>query len=66
MRPNSTQQHENTLTVHQVASRLNVSARTVWGWIAEGKLAAIKMGKRTTRVRESSVSDFIRACEGGE
>ena len=52
-----------TLTVHQVAERLNVSARTVWAWIAAGKMHAIKLGERTTRIPERSVTEFLRACE---
>jgi excisionase family DNA binding protein len=51
-----------TLTVHQVAERLNISARTVWAWIAEGRLRAIKLGPRTTRIAEDAVDELLRNC----
>ncbi len=57
---------ERTLTVHQVAERFNVSARTVWAWVAAGRLAAIKLGPRITRIPESAVREFLRECEGQE
>ena len=59
-----TESSDRTLTVHQVAGRLNVSTRTVWAWIAAGRLQAIKLGERTTRIPESAVTEFLRACAG--
>ena len=53
---------QTTLTVHQVADRLNVSARTIWAWIATGKLRALKLGPRTTRVPESALEEFLARC----
>ena len=55
-------QSPQTHTVHQVADRLNVSARTIWSWIASGRLRAIKLGPRTTRIPEDAVEDFLTAC----
>ena len=52
----------SSLTVHQVAERLNVSARTVWAWIAEGRLQAIRLGRRTTRISEDALEEFLRRC----
>jgi excisionase family DNA binding protein len=54
-----------TLTVHQVAERLNVSSRVVWAWIAAGRLKAIKLGPRTTRIPEEALGEFLRACPSG-
>ena len=53
---------EKALTVHQVADRLNVSARTIWAWIASGRLRALKLGARTTRIPETAVEAFLREC----
>ena len=58
-----TESSPRTLTVHEVAARLSVSARTVWAWIAAGRLQAIKLGERTTRIPENAVTEFLRACE---
>lgn len=51
------------LTVHQVADRLNVSPRTVWSWLAAGRLCGIKLGPRTTRIPEESLREFLVKCE---
>ena len=45
-------------TVAQVASRLAVSPKTVYGWILDGELAATKFGPQTIRVRVSEVERF--------
>ena len=66
MERNAAQSPEHALTVHQVAERLNVSARTVWGWVAGGRLRAIKLGKKTTRIPEGAIEEFLRSCEGAE
>ena len=64
---NTSATNEGTaLTVHQVADRLNVSARTIWAWIARGRLRAIKLGPRTTRIPEQAVEDFLRACAAAD
>ena len=52
----------SSLTVHQVAERVNVSARTVWAWIAEGRLQAIRLGRRTTRISEDALEEFLHSC----
>ena len=51
------------LTVHEVAHRLSVSPRTIWNWIAQGRLKAIRFGPRTTRIPEVAVGEFINAAE---
>ena len=50
---------ETALTVHQVADQLNVSARTIWAWIASGRLRAIKLGPRTTRIPSAALEAFL-------
>ena len=52
------------LTVHEAAERLRVSPRTVWAWISQGRLDAIKLGPRTTRIPERSLERFVRRCAG--
>jgi excisionase family DNA binding protein len=51
-----------TLTVHQVAERLSVSARTVWSWISDGRLRAIRLSARTTRIPIEALDQFLRSC----
>ena len=41
------------------AYRLNVSARTIWAWIASGRLRAIKLGPRTTRIPVAALEAFL-------
>ncbi|MFA5385907.1 MAG: helix-turn-helix domain-containing protein [Eubacteriales bacterium] len=46
------------LTVEEVASRLKVTARTVYRWIDEGKLKALKI-QGVVRITEEAYSEFI-------
>jgi excisionase family DNA binding protein len=51
---------ERLLTVKQIADRLGISVRKVWRDVAAGILpGGIKLGKRTTRWRESEIIAFI-------
>ena len=52
------------LTVAEAAALLTVSRRTVFAWIAGGRLRAVRLGARTTRVPASEVARLIR--EAGE
>jgi excisionase family DNA binding protein len=36
---------EKLLTCEQVAERYNVKVETVWGWVRDKKLPAVKTGK---------------------
>lgn len=47
------------LTPKEVAARLSVSPRTVYGWIAEGRLDAVHLSERVTRVPEESVDAMV-------
>lgn len=58
-------QSNRTFTVHQVADRLNVSPRTVWAWLAQGRLRGIKLGPRTTRIPEEALAAFLASCGKG-
>jgi len=50
------------LTPKEVASRLSVSPRTVYGWIAEGRLASVRLSERVTRVPEDAVEAMVRTA----
>jgi excisionase family DNA binding protein len=47
-------------TVSEVARRLAVQPKTVYGWILDGELGATKFGPQTTRVRVSELERFER------
>lgn len=47
------------LTVAQVAERLRISQRAVWSMIAGGRLPAIRLGRRATRVDAADVERLI-------
>jgi excisionase family DNA binding protein len=46
------------LTVPDVADQLQVSARTVWRWIADGALPCVRIG-RTVRVDPDVLERFL-------
>ena len=47
------------LTPKEVATRLKVSPRTVYSWIAEGRLEAVHLSERVTRVPEEAVRALV-------
>ncbi|MBE0418099.1 MAG: nucleotidyltransferase domain-containing protein [Coriobacteriia bacterium] len=47
------------LTPRQVAERLAVSSRTVYLWIEEGRLPAVRLSERVTRVPAEAVDALI-------
>src|SRR5262245_8130082 len=49
------------LTVRQVAERLGVHYSTALQWIAEGRIASVRLaGRRTIQVLEETVDRFIQ------
>lgn len=48
----------NTYTLEEVASILKVTRRTIYNYIKNGDLKAVKMGKYW-RVSEANLQDFI-------
>lgn len=52
---------DTLLTPKQVAARLNVSPRTVYAWIAEGRLPHVRFSERVTRVPEEAVEALVAA-----
>ncbi len=47
------------LKVAEVADRLGVTTRTVYGWIAAGRLPVTRLSRRATRVRERDLNRFV-------
>lgn len=47
-------------TVTEAARVLDVSRTTVWRWIAEGRLPALRLGGRTIRIRKPDVEKMLR------
>jgi hypothetical protein len=45
-----------------VASLLSISTRSAWALIASGRLAAVRLGRRTTRVEALEVERLISAA----
>jgi excisionase family DNA binding protein len=50
------------LNVAQVAARLSISQRTVWAMIADGRLPAIRLARRATRVDAADVERLIETA----
>ena len=48
-------------TVKEVADRLKVGEATVRGWIRDGSLRAIELGKGW-RIADSDLDAFLRSC----
>ena len=46
-------------TVDEVASRLRVTTVTVYNWISQKKLAAVKLSRRNFRIPKSEVDALI-------
>jgi excisionase family DNA binding protein len=57
---NTTWNTTKFLTVPEVAEALQVSQRTVFRWMSEGWLPAIRVGK-VTRIRQSDLEAFLQA-----
>ncbi len=53
------------LTVKEAASLLSVSERTLWKMIAEGRLAAIRLSRRITRIHRTEVRALIDGASPG-
>lgn len=50
-------------TPEQVAEKLQLSVRTVWKYIREGKLPASNMGKRRYRISDEQLDRFMKSQE---
>ncbi len=50
-------------TVEQVAEKLQLSVRTIRGYIKSGKMPASSMGKRRYRISQDQLDRFMQATE---
>lgn len=48
------------LTIQEVAKILKVNVRTVYRWIDQGDLKTARIGRKTYRVFEQDLKDFLR------
>jgi len=53
------------LTVQQAATRLALSRRSVWALLAAGRLTAIRLSRRCTRIEAAELDAFIEATRQG-
>lgn len=49
------------LTRHQVCAALGIKATKYWELISQGRLDVVRLGKRCTRVKRSSVERLMSA-----
>ena len=49
----------NLLTIQEVADWAKVSTKTIYRWIADNKIPAIRLGNRTYRIPEKAIIDFL-------
>lgn len=50
----------NLLTIQEAASWARVSTKTVYRWIAENKIPAVRLGSRTYRIPEKAIIDSLK------
>ncbi|HEY5728857.1 MAG TPA: helix-turn-helix domain-containing protein [Anaerolineales bacterium] len=50
----------NLLTIQEVADWAKVSTKTVYRWIADNKIPAIRLGNRTYRIPEKAIIEYLR------
>jgi excisionase family DNA binding protein len=51
------------LTVAEIAEQFKLNQQTVRNWITAGELAAVRLGARRVRVRQSDLEAFLVASE---
>lgn len=57
------QSETELLTIEEVASRLNLSAGSIWKRIARGQLPVVRFGRRCSRVRLADLERFTSNTE---
>ena len=53
-------QQMNLLTIQEVANWAKVSTKTIYRWIADNKIPAIRLGNRTYRIPEQAIIDYLK------
>ena len=49
----------NLLTIQEVADWAKVSTKTVYRWIADDKIPALRLGNRTYRIPEKAIIEYL-------
>jgi excisionase family DNA binding protein len=52
---------QQLLSVVEAAERLNISAYTLYGWVSQGRVRSVKLGRRRM-FRPEDLEDFINGC----
>ena len=50
----------NLLTIQEVAEWAKVSTKTVYRWISDNKIPAIRLGNRTYRIPEKAIIAYLK------
>jgi excisionase family DNA binding protein len=50
---------DKMLTPEEVAKRLSVTPNTVRGWLREGSLKGVKLGRRIWRIKENDLHQYF-------
>ncbi|MEO8358178.1 MAG: helix-turn-helix domain-containing protein [Chloroflexota bacterium] len=50
----------NLLTIQEVADWAKVSTKTVYHWISDNKIPAIRLGNRTYRIPEKAIIHYLK------
>ncbi len=58
-------QSEEYFSPQQISDKFNVKARTVYAWIRQGRLKAIKLGD-LWRIPQSALEEFIETSSHGK
>lgn len=58
-------QSEEYYSPQQISDKFNVKPRTVYAWIRQGRLKAIKLGD-LWRIPQSALEEFIEASSKGK
>ena len=53
-------QQMNLLTIQEVADWAKDSTKTIYRWISDNKIPAIRLGNRTYRIPEKAIIDYLR------
>lgn len=57
---NSELSYINLLTIQEVAEWAKVSTKTVYRWISENKIPAIRLGNRTYCIPEKAIIAYLK------
>jgi len=58
--------NDELLTAEQVATRLHLHIATVWRYVREGKLRAVRLSYKNILIRQSELDRFLSELETGK